>query len=354
MKTHNLFFKPLACFLLVAFYGQAQNVGVNSTGNAPDASAMLDVSSANKGMLIPQINLTSLTDATTIATPAHSLLVYNTNAALAEGKGYYFNSGTTVAPVWTKLVASGSDWKLAGNTGTTPGTNFIGTTDAQGLVVKTNNTSRMTISSTGVTAIGNGTDQTVFDADGTISFAGAATVFTDLQVPVFSTSNGNSSPPTISAVKTDGAGSQGVFTYFFSANTEQELYFTVQLPHDWKEGSTIYPHIHWLTTTDVGATKVRWGLEYTWVNIASVFGNTTVIYAEDPIAPVGSVTAFKHAITEFAGISGTGKTISSFLICRVFRAATAATDTFTGTAGMLGIDFHIEKDGFGSHTEYTK
>ena len=32
---------------------QAQNVGINSTGATPDASAMLDVSSTTKGFLAP-------------------------------------------------------------------------------------------------------------------------------------------------------------------------------------------------------------------------------------------------------------------------------------------------------------
>jgi hypothetical protein len=39
-------------------------------------------------------------------------------------------------------------WKVDGNSGTTAGTNFVGTTDAQALVVKTENTERMRILST--------------------------------------------------------------------------------------------------------------------------------------------------------------------------------------------------------------
>jgi hypothetical protein len=334
----------------------AQNVAINSTGSNPDSSAMLDVSSTNKGVLIPQISLSSLTDASTIAVPAHSLLVYNTNAALSGGKGYYYNSGTTGSPSWVKLSAYGTDWKLAGNTGTSPGTDYIGTTDSTDLQIKTKATQRVKITGAGITTIGDGTNQANFAADGTMTLEGTATVFTDLNVPVFATSNSSSTPPTPARVQRDVAGtSQGVFTYFFSASTEQELYFTVQLPHEWKEGSTIFPHVHWVTTTNVSTNKVRWGLEYTWVNIAGNFGTTTTEYGEDPITPVGTVTAFEHAITEIGtGISATGKTLSSYLICRIFRDATAGTDTYTGTAGLLGIDFHLEMDALGSRTEYAK
>src|SRR5688572_2967176 len=95
-------------FLLPLFFTfllRAQNVGINATGTAPDNSAMLDVQSANKGLLIPRISLTSVTDAVTISNPATSLLVFNTNASLVSGSGFYFNSGTAVSPQWTKLLA---------------------------------------------------------------------------------------------------------------------------------------------------------------------------------------------------------------------------------------------------------
>lgn len=357
MKARYLTPAFILFLLLFTFqFVSAQNVAINSTGNTPDASAMLDVQSANKGLLIPQINLTSLTDAVTIPTPAHSLLVYNSNAAVAGGKGYYFNSGTAALPVWIKLMVTGTEWKLGGNAGTTAGTDFIGTTDAQSLVIKTNGSSRASISSTGVTTIGDGTSQASIAADGTITLEGDATVFVDLNVPVFSTSNSSSNPPTPARLQRNAAGtSQGVFTYFFSASSEQELYFTVQLPHQWKEGSNILPHVHWAATSDVNANKVRWGLEYTWINVGGNFETTTTEYGEDPIVTNGTVSAYEHAITPIgSGINATGKTISSYLVCRIFRDATAGTDNFSGSAGLLGIDFHLELDALGSRSDFVK
>ncbi|NOS91569.1 MAG: hypothetical protein HOP30_06580, partial [Cyclobacteriaceae bacterium] len=50
--------------------------------------------------------------------------------------------------------ATGSGWSLSGNSGTTPGTNFIGTTDAQDLVFKTNSTEYARLTSSGSFAIG--------------------------------------------------------------------------------------------------------------------------------------------------------------------------------------------------------
>lgn len=106
----------LVFILALPFTGLAQ-MAINQTGNNPDTSAMLEITHAKKGILIPRINLTSLTDATTIPLPATSLLVYNTNAALAPGVGFYFNSGTTGSPVWMKLVTLTNTGNIV-NTGT--------------------------------------------------------------------------------------------------------------------------------------------------------------------------------------------------------------------------------------------
>jgi hypothetical protein len=58
-------------------------------------------------------------------------------------------------------VTSGAvGWGLIGNSGTNPATDFIGTTDAQPLVVKTNSTERMRILSTGNIGIGTTTPDT--------------------------------------------------------------------------------------------------------------------------------------------------------------------------------------------------
>lgn len=66
------------CILIFALCGKihAQNIGINNTGNTPNASAMLDVSSTDKGLLIPRMT-TAQRDA--IASPALSLMLYNTD-----------------------------------------------------------------------------------------------------------------------------------------------------------------------------------------------------------------------------------------------------------------------------------
>ncbi len=54
--------------IMLSFNSIAQSVGINSTGTAPDNSAILDLSSTNKGFLITRV------DTASIATPAFGLM----------------------------------------------------------------------------------------------------------------------------------------------------------------------------------------------------------------------------------------------------------------------------------------
>lgn len=75
----------------------AQTVGVNTDGNPADPSALLDIRSTDKGMLIPRMDMSSR-DA--IATPATGLLIFQTD----NTPGFYYNSGTPGTPVWTMIA----------------------------------------------------------------------------------------------------------------------------------------------------------------------------------------------------------------------------------------------------------
>lgn len=57
---------------------------------------------------------------------------------------YYWNNATTT---WLPFGAGATldAWELKGNAGTTPGTNFVGTTDANALSFATNSTERLRV-----------------------------------------------------------------------------------------------------------------------------------------------------------------------------------------------------------------
>lgn len=78
-----------------------------------------------------------------------------TTLTVNNGESYTLvSNGLEWRIVDNMLTGGGSEtdplsWNLLGNTGTTMGTNFVGTTDAQGLMFKTNNAQRFSISATG-------------------------------------------------------------------------------------------------------------------------------------------------------------------------------------------------------------
>src|SRR5690349_20787668 len=82
----------------------AQSVAINTDGTVAHSSAMLDIKTTSKGLLIPRM---SSSQRTSISSPATGLMVFDTDT----NTFWYFN-GTA----WTNL--SGAGWFLTGNAGT--------------------------------------------------------------------------------------------------------------------------------------------------------------------------------------------------------------------------------------------
>ena len=171
----------------------------------------------------------------------------------------------------------------------------------------------------------------------------------DLQVATQSMNRGpNTTPPSYVKLKDNGAFT-GVYTWAFNELKEEELFFQVQMPHSWKEGSDIYPHVHFTTPTQT-ATDIAWGLEYIWTNFYDVMAaNTSLIGAK-----VNTPIAYTHSKLNLPTISGTGKKLSSILCCRLFRDASEETNGYFGQVFLLGFDFHILIDSIGSVSAVSK
>jgi trimeric autotransporter adhesin len=117
--------------ILTSSVAKAQRVGINGDGSTPDTSAMLDVKSTTKGLLIPRVALSATNSASPVTLPATGLLVYNNVATKGDypvTPGFYYWNGSS----WEKL--STNAWSLNGNANTDATANFIGTTDDQNLV----------------------------------------------------------------------------------------------------------------------------------------------------------------------------------------------------------------------------
>lgn len=151
-------------FTAIGIHSSSAQVGVGTI----TPTGALDITSTTNGFVPPRVALTALNVATPIVNPQGGVIpagtiVWNTMTANTGpaippnniAPGLYYWEGAK----WVAFAGStgGLDWSLTGNSSTAPGTNFVGTTDAQDLQFKTSNLQRMTINTTGQTVINNPT-----------------------------------------------------------------------------------------------------------------------------------------------------------------------------------------------------
>jgi len=118
-----------AAALLVSSVWAQQNVGIGT--NTPHPTALLELYSTSKGLLIPRM---TQAERDAISSPATGLLIYQTD----NTPGFYYWNGTAWIPLLSSSSGSGLFWSLTGNSIT--GTEFLGTTNNQPLVIRVNNT----------------------------------------------------------------------------------------------------------------------------------------------------------------------------------------------------------------------
>lgn len=215
------------------------------------------------------------------------------------------------------------------------------------------------VADTGIVYLAGSTNGVKIATDGTLTLLGTSTAWDDLRVePSVKGSGANN--PALEQYFTNGAGSVGVFLYSFTdvaAANEKEVYFTAQLPHAWAQ-TAIYIHVHWIPSASDTVATPRWGLEYTWANPGSVYGNTTIVYATGNVQNATDLVANTHYITAFSAItpSASQDSFSSVLICRLFRNSSDAADTYNvggNKCGLLYVDIHYEINKFGTNLEYS-
>lgn len=141
-------------FFVTSMYAQ---IGIGTT--SPNQYSALDINGEEGGLLMPRVALTSTSSNSPIGSHVEGMTVYNTANTGDVTPGFYYNDGSK----WVRAGSSGSGgstedaWNLTGNSGV--GQNdFLGTTDGNPLIIKTDDEERMRINESGYVGINTGSN----------------------------------------------------------------------------------------------------------------------------------------------------------------------------------------------------
>jgi len=150
-------------------------------------------------------------------------------------------------------------------------------------------------------------------------------------------------------------GAPNISTWSFNgANTIESLSGTMELLHGYREGSDIWPHIHW-SPIDNNTGNVRWVFEYIVADMSGEFRAPVILTA---VQAAGGLAAsglpIQHNAEFNAPISGTNLVIGDQIRFTLRREPANAADTYGSNALLWAVGIHYEKNSHGSLQRFIK
>lgn len=198
----------------------------------------------------------------------------------------------------------------------------------------------MTIDSNQITRIGDGgtTDYSEFEADGTLKFKEAATVWQDVQ---FSLSTAKVPAANFPAWAAFGANTNK-FTFGEGDYVDLEAN---EISHSYKEGSDMTWHVHiYNNGLDVTSRTVNYQLDFGITNVNGVYSESS--QALEVTIPANTPDK-THLIYDLYVVTGTNIDHGSDITVRFSRIANVGTDP-SGDPFVSMVGLHIENDTVGS------
>lgn len=197
----------------------------------------------------------------------------------------------------------------------------------------------------GETKMGTASNHTKFETDGTMVFAGDATVWDDLVSPLLVAKTGNQNIPSFSTFKGN------LNAYLF--NIGDWLQISTEFLHGYAEGTNFEIHLHWATNGLEAVDKyVKWEVEYTLANMSGTFSTAAVASVEVKI-PANTADRTHIYTSLVASVTGTGYKIGTIFMARIRRISSTG-DQPNAHPFAISLGVHFEKDTVGSRTETAK
>jgi len=141
----------------------------------------------------------------------------------------------------------------------------------------------------------------------------------------------------------------GIALRRFIPGETREAFAEFHIPHIWKPGTMMYPHVHFSVLSS-GSGTVRWGIEYMWArtNSSNAFftypATTETLYIEQVIAANSQRVHFVSEAAQDNGLDGTNMEVDGMILCRLFRDGSHSNDTFNEDVFAITLDLHTETD----------
>jgi len=130
---------------------------------------------------------------------------------------------------------------------------------------------------------------------------------------------------------------------FKDGTATNEIFATIELPHDIVPGTAIRPHIHWCPS-DSTAGNVKWQLCYSIADDGVPFSDPATISCVQAADGLNT-----YCSKEFSPvIPGTNIQGGVIIAMKLYRDATDDEDTYTGIAKLLTLGIHYQSKDVGS------
>lgn len=200
---------------------------------------------------------------------------------------------------------------------------------------------------------GTATDYSFFEPDGTLVFNGAATVWNDWNMGRDFTPVAGAGVPVRNALVGNIVKDQ------FAINDALQ-YASVEILHDWKEGTDLQVHLHWATggLNDATVRGVKWEIEYTVCNPIESGVAPTAFPAAVTQSLEFSIPANQpnrtHRVSTIYTIPASTLKVGAQLLMRLKRIASVTNVAPAADPFVISFGVHYEADTVGSRAVFSK